>query len=189
MRCPGSPGSPRRDPHPDDLEAGRVMVLAYSRPFWPLFLHVLGAMTLFGAILAAVILSAAAWRAPDQAYLRKATFWALLSGIPAYVVLRVGAQWIYSKEGLQRPQRPHLDRHRIRCLRRRPPLAARKHRLRLLVAARRQAPRRPARRRALLPVPRPARRRLARDVRQMGLTKRLPQEGETPRKRGIGSAQ
>ena len=28
------------------------MLLAYSRPFWPLFLHVLGAMMLFGAILA-----------------------------------------------------------------------------------------------------------------------------------------
>ena len=58
------------------------MLLGYSRPFWPLFLHVLGAMTLFGAILAAVILSAAAWRAPDQAYLRKATFWALVCRDP-----------------------------------------------------------------------------------------------------------
>jgi hypothetical protein len=75
------------------------MLLAYTRPFWPLFLHVLGAMTLFGAILAAVILSTAAWRAPDRAFLRAATFWALVSGIPDYVVLRVGAQWIYSKEG------------------------------------------------------------------------------------------
>ena len=75
------------------------MLLAYSRPFWPLFLHVLGAMTLFGAILAAVILAAVAWRRPDLAFLRGATFWALVSGIPDYVVLRVGAQWIYSKEG------------------------------------------------------------------------------------------
>jgi hypothetical protein len=75
------------------------VALAYSRPFWPLFLHVLGAMTLFGAVLAAVILSGAAWRTPDRAFLRKATFWALVSGIPAYIVFRVGAQWIYSKEG------------------------------------------------------------------------------------------
>ncbi len=74
-------------------------MLAYSRPFWPLFLHVLGAMTLFGAILAAVILSGVAWRRPDLAFLRTATFWALVSGIPDFVVLRVGAQWIYSKEG------------------------------------------------------------------------------------------
>ena len=75
------------------------MLLAYSRPFWPLFLHVLGAMTLFGAVLAAVILSAAAWRTPDRTFLHKATFWALVSGIPAYIALRAGAQWIYSKEG------------------------------------------------------------------------------------------
>ena len=75
------------------------MLLGYSRPFWPLFLHVLGAMTLFGAILAAVILSAAAWRAPEQAYLRKATFWALVAGIPALVVMRVFAELIRSDEG------------------------------------------------------------------------------------------
>ena len=76
------------------------MLLAYSRPFWPLFLHVLGAMTLFGAILAAVILSGAAWRAPDRRRsCARATFWALVSGIPDYIVLRGAAQWIYSKEG------------------------------------------------------------------------------------------
>ena len=28
-------------------------MIAFSRPFWPLFLHVLGAMTLFGAVLTA----------------------------------------------------------------------------------------------------------------------------------------
>ncbi len=74
-------------------------MVAYSRPFWPLFLHVLGAMTLFGAILAAVILSAAAWRAPERGFLRFATFWALVSALPDYIVLRAGAQWIYSREG------------------------------------------------------------------------------------------
>ena len=76
-----------------------MIVLAYSRPFWPLFLHVLGAMTLFGAILAAVILSYAAWPKPELAFLPKAAFWALVSGIPDYIVLRAGAQWIYSNEG------------------------------------------------------------------------------------------
>ena len=59
-----------------------MTVLASSRPFWPLFLHVLGAMTLFGAMLAAVITSLAAWGRPEQPILRKATFWALVSGIP-----------------------------------------------------------------------------------------------------------
>jgi hypothetical protein len=55
-------------------------------------------MTLFGAILAAVITSLAAWRRPDLAFLRKATFWALVSGVPDYLVLRIAAQVIYSDE-------------------------------------------------------------------------------------------
>ena len=37
-------------------------MIAYSRPFWPLFLHVLGAMTLVGALLAVVLVSWVAWR-------------------------------------------------------------------------------------------------------------------------------
>jgi hypothetical protein len=73
-------------------------VIAFSRPFWPLFLHVLGAMTLFGALLAAAITSWIAWRRPDVAILRKATFWALVSGVPDYLVLRVAAQILYSDE-------------------------------------------------------------------------------------------
>ena len=179
-----------RDPRPDDLEAGLVVVLAYSRPFWPLFLHVLGAMTLFGAILAAVILSAAAWRAPDRAYLRKATFWALVSRDPR---LRRPAGAARSgstpTEGFSGNDDPTwigigfavadagllLLLASIGCaywwLRGGKPLAGR------IVAGLSSA------------LSRPARRRLARDVREMGLTKRLRQEGETPRKRGIGSAQ
>ena len=76
-------------------------MLAYSRPFWPLFLHVLGAMTLFGAILAAVILSLRRLaRRPSAPFLRKATFWALVSRRSRPTsCCRVGAQWIYSKEG------------------------------------------------------------------------------------------
>ncbi len=73
-------------------------MIAFSRPFWPLFLHVLGAMTLFGAVLAAVITSFAAARRPDLAFLRKATFWALVAGVPGYLVLRIAAQVIYSDE-------------------------------------------------------------------------------------------
>jgi hypothetical protein len=73
-------------------------VIAFSRPFWPLFLHVLGAMTLFGAILAAVITSTVAWRRPDLAFLRAATFRALVSAVPGYVVFRIAAQVIYSDE-------------------------------------------------------------------------------------------
>lgn len=78
-----------------------MTLLAYSRPFWPLFLHVLGAMALFGAVLTAVITSLAAWRRPELTFLRQATFWALVSGIPDYVVLRVFAGIIQSDEGLK----------------------------------------------------------------------------------------
>jgi hypothetical protein len=75
-------------------------VIAFSRPFWPLFLHVLGAMTLVGAVLTAVIVSYVAWRRTDLAILRRAAFWSLVAvGVPSYVVMRVAAQWIYSKEG------------------------------------------------------------------------------------------
>jgi hypothetical protein len=73
-------------------------VIAFSRPFWPLFLHVLGAMTLFGAILTAAITSIVAWRRPELTFLQKATFRALLAAVPAFVVFRVAAQVIYSDE-------------------------------------------------------------------------------------------
>jgi len=73
-------------------------VIAFSRPFWPLFLHVLGAMTLFGAVLTATILSLVAWRRSELAFLRRATFRALVAAIPAYIVLRVFAQVILDRE-------------------------------------------------------------------------------------------
>jgi len=64
---------------------------------FPLFLHVFGAMVLFGALLATVTLSAVGARVPGLA---RSTFWALVAAaIPAWIVMRVGAQWIYSKEG------------------------------------------------------------------------------------------
>jgi hypothetical protein len=67
---------------------------------FPLFLHVLGAMTLFGAVVATTIVSAVAWPRPDAAILRRAALRSLLFvAIPAYVLMRAGAQWIYSKEG------------------------------------------------------------------------------------------
>jgi hypothetical protein len=75
-------------------------VIAFSRPFWPLFLHVLGAMTLVGALLAVVLVSAVAWRRPDLAVLRRAAWSGLLVvALPAYLVMRLAGQWIYSKEG------------------------------------------------------------------------------------------
>jgi hypothetical protein len=75
-------------------------VIAFSRPFWPLFLHVLGAMALVGALLAVVLVSAVAWRRPDLAVLRRAAWSCLIVvALPAYLVMRLAGQWIYSKEG------------------------------------------------------------------------------------------
>jgi hypothetical protein len=75
-----------------------MIVADYSRPFWPLFLHVLGAMTTVGAILTVVVLTYVAWNQPDAAFLRRATFAALLTAIPFYVLLRVFAEVMYSDE-------------------------------------------------------------------------------------------
>lgn len=76
-------------------------VLALSRPSewnFPLFLHVLGAMVLVGALLTAV--SAFAYARGDARFLRLG-YWTLLAvGLPSYVVMRIGAEWIADKEGL-----------------------------------------------------------------------------------------
>jgi hypothetical protein len=73
-------------------------VIAFSRPFWPLFLHVLGAMTTVGAILTAILLLLAAWKRPDAVFLRRATFTTLLAAIPFYALLRVFGQVMYNRE-------------------------------------------------------------------------------------------
>jgi hypothetical protein len=74
-------------------------VIAILRPHswdFPLFLHVFGAMVLFGAILATTTLSIVGWRVSTVA---RSTFWALLAAaIPAWIAMRIGAQWAYSKE-------------------------------------------------------------------------------------------
>ncbi len=80
------------------------MSLAIVRPDewnFPLFLHVLGAMT-FVAVLAvvAVLLVLAARGGDRPATLRFAFRTLLYAGIPSYLVFRVGAEWIADKEGL-----------------------------------------------------------------------------------------
>jgi hypothetical protein len=77
-------------------------VTSYTRPFWPLFLHVIGAMTLVGAVLTAAIVSWVAWRRPVTPILARTAFAALaFVGVPAYVVMRIFAQVIASDEGLK----------------------------------------------------------------------------------------
>ncbi|HET9938491.1 MAG TPA: hypothetical protein VFQ28_06850 [Gaiella sp.] len=73
-------------------------ILAAVRPdSWnfPLFVHVFGAMILVGGLLtgATTILYARG----DVRFLRLG-YWTLLAvALPGYVVMRVGAQWIYSR--------------------------------------------------------------------------------------------
>jgi hypothetical protein len=79
-----------------------MTLLATIRPNdWnlPLFLHVLGAMALVGT-LALVVLSLASARGDNPAAGLRLAYRALLLGaVPSWIVMRVGAQWIASKEG------------------------------------------------------------------------------------------
>jgi ABC-type maltose transport system permease subunit len=76
-----------------------VAILAMPRPdSWnfPLLVHVLGAMILVGGLVTAT--SALAFARGDTKLLRLG-YWALLGvSLPGYVTMRIGAQWIYSKE-------------------------------------------------------------------------------------------
>ena len=78
------------------------MIAALRPNAWdlPLFVHVLGAMTLVGTLIAALTAQALASGAQAPvAMLRRFTFRTLLLGtVPAYLVMRVAAQWILSKE-------------------------------------------------------------------------------------------
>jgi hypothetical protein len=69
----------------------------------PLFVHVLGAMILVGTLLAAATAFAASWRRTDSgdvAALTRFGLWTIVAGVlPAWIVMRVGAQWVYSEAG------------------------------------------------------------------------------------------
>ena len=77
-----------------------MSVLAVNRPSdveFPLFLHVLGAILLLGALLVAATALIAAWRrrdAGETTALTRVGLWTILLGVfPAYVLMRVGAEW------------------------------------------------------------------------------------------------
>ena len=78
-----------------------VTVLAAVRPDdvnVALLVHVLGAMVLVGALVTAATAGIVGWR--DEAVtLRRLSYKTLLFvALPAFVVMRIGAEWIYSKE-------------------------------------------------------------------------------------------
>jgi hypothetical protein len=77
-----------------------VSVLALIRPDdwnFPLFVHVAGAMILVGGLVASA--SSLAFARGD-ARLFRLGYWSLLAvALPGWVLMRVGAEWIASKEG------------------------------------------------------------------------------------------
>jgi hypothetical protein len=80
-----------------------MTVLGAIRPDdWnlPLFVHVLGAMTLVGALVLVVVSLASARGGDAAAGLRLAYRSLLFVAIPGWIVMRLSAQWIASKEGL-----------------------------------------------------------------------------------------
>jgi hypothetical protein len=76
-----------------------LTVLAAIRPdSWnfPLLVHVFGAMVLVGGLVTAT--SALGFAKGDVKLLRLG-YWSLLGvALPGYVIMRIGAQWIYTKE-------------------------------------------------------------------------------------------
>jgi NADH:ubiquinone oxidoreductase subunit 6 (subunit J) len=75
------------------------MTVAVVRPdSWnlPLFLHVLGAVALVGALAAAFV---AAIRSQDSPLLRRVAFRTLVMVVaPAWLLMRIAGQWIESRE-------------------------------------------------------------------------------------------
>jgi hypothetical protein len=75
-----------------------MSVLAASSRDFPLFVHVLGAMILVGGTLTA---AAALSFARGDTRLLRLGYWSLLAvALPGYIVMRIGAEWIYSREHL-----------------------------------------------------------------------------------------
>ena len=79
-----------------------MSTLASIRPdSWnlPLFLHVLGAMILVGSAALGSTAALAAGRTSESGFMRRLAFRSfLLVALPAYIVMRIGAEWLYSKE-------------------------------------------------------------------------------------------
>jgi hypothetical protein len=70
---------------------------------YALFLHVLGAMILVGALITAVTAQVLSWKrgggTDAAAYARLAFKTLLFVGIPAWVAMRIGAVWVGSESG------------------------------------------------------------------------------------------
>lgn len=67
-----------------------------------LFLHVLGATVLFGAMIVLVTLVVVSRHKPDVSRLLFRIWWALV--VPAFLVMRIAAEWVLSSEKKDIPE-------------------------------------------------------------------------------------
>jgi uncharacterized membrane protein YidH (DUF202 family) len=80
------------------------VLIAIIRPdAWnfPLLLHVLGAMLMVGALALAGTALVLSWRDGGAAMTRLGYRALLLGVVPSFILMRAGAEWIASKEGLE----------------------------------------------------------------------------------------
>jgi hypothetical protein len=83
---------------------GVLNTLAAIRPDeWelPLFLHVLSALVLMGAVTLALLALAGGWRSGSAESARLAFRTLLYAVIPAWIVMRLTAEWLLDEEGLE----------------------------------------------------------------------------------------
>jgi hypothetical protein len=77
-----------------------MSILAVVRPdSWnfPLLVHIVGAVTLVGGILTCATFLGFA---RGDSRLLRFGYWSLLAvALPGWIIMRIGAEWIYSKEG------------------------------------------------------------------------------------------
>src|SRR5215211_3595586 len=102
-------GGHTRLARPDGLEARRMSLIAAVRPGeqnLPLFLHVLGAMVLVGSLVLAMLSLAGPVRAGEAPVTRLGFRALLLGALPAWVVMRAGAEWVASKQGYEGDEAP-----------------------------------------------------------------------------------
>lgn len=79
------------------------MTIALVRPDdwnFPLLVHVAGAMLLVGSLVTVAALLLLAWRGDSPGLIRLGFRTLLIAALPSYVLMRVGAEWINSKENI-----------------------------------------------------------------------------------------
>jgi len=79
-----------------------MTIIAMVRPdSWNLavFVHVAGAMILMGGLVTAVGAGLVGWRDENSALRRIGALTLFAVALPGWIIMRVGAEWAYNKEG------------------------------------------------------------------------------------------